>query len=446
VKTLVAGSNRDPAELITDKAVGVSLTAMEQGWSGPPFDPFKLADFLKVRVVPREDIGDARTVPSGSGVTIEFNPNRPRARVRYSICHELAHTLFPDCRNRVRHRLTHDTMKGDDWQLEMLCNLAAAEFAMPFGSLPQVTEAQLNIDYALELRQKYEVSAEAMLLRLVKLTEQQCMFFCASRLNDAESTRACYAADYVKPSRAWRVSIPAGSELPVDTEAGECTAIGYTAKGQEDWAGLGRIRIECVGVSPYPNHTWPRVVGLLKPLRQIGARVPSITYLRGDATQPRGRDNKLLLQVVNDAALTWGAGFSLAIRKKWPALQQGFRSWAMEDRNLALGKIHVATIDDSLSLVSMVAQHGYGPSPRPRIRYLSLQECLRQVANLAAKRGAVVHMPRIGCGLAGGSWNVVRELVDETLCANGIHVSVYDLPGSLAQGHAQAEIQFLGTM
>ena len=87
----------------------------------PPYDPFALAEHLKIPVVARQDIPEARTVPSKQGFLIEFNPNRPRNRVKYSICHEIAHTCFPDCAERVRNRLTHEKMKGEDWQLETLC-------------------------------------------------------------------------------------------------------------------------------------------------------------------------------------------------------------------------------------------------------------------------------------------------------------------------------------
>lgn len=442
VKALVAGTDRDPTEVIAGKALAVSLNAMQQGWTGPPFDPFGLADFLKVRVVPREDIPDARTVPSTSGYTVEFNPNRPKARVRYSIFHELAHTLFPDCHERVRNRVTHSSMKGDDWQLEMLCNLAAADFAMPMGSMPQLTEEHLDIHAALELRQQYEVSTEAMLLRMVKLTQQQCAFFCASPVQSGAS-RPRYVLDYAKPSKTWYAARPSsGTELPLRSVIAECTAIGFTARGQEQWPTLGAVKVECVGVPPYPNHTYPRVVGLLRPPRQSGAAMPAITYLKGDASEPRGVGVRLVVQVVNDAALTWGAGFSLALRKKWPSLQQTFRAWAMARRNLKLGNVHVAAVDDRVSLVSMVAQHGYGPSPTPRIRYLALQDCFKNVAELALQREATVHMPRIGCGLAGGTWGVVSDLVSEEICSRGVSVYVYDLPDKKASGHPQAALDF----
>jgi Zn-dependent peptidase ImmA (M78 family) len=55
-------------------------------------------------------------------------------------------------------------MQGDDWQLEMLCNMAASELLMPIGSLPTLEAEHLTIDSILELRKKYEASTEAILL------------------------------------------------------------------------------------------------------------------------------------------------------------------------------------------------------------------------------------------------------------------------------------------
>ncbi|MGO9267977.1 MAG: ImmA/IrrE family metallo-endopeptidase [Candidatus Binataceae bacterium] len=442
VRALVESTGGDPVEAITRKAVEISLWAMQKGWAGPPFDPFALAGLRGIRVEPREDIADARTVPSGSGLAVEFNPNRTKARVRYSVCHEIAHTLFPDCRERVRNRLSHATMKGDDWQLEMLCNLAAAEFAMPIGTMPEITEERLDIDHVLELREKYGVSVEAMLLRLVKLTEQQCGFFCASRAA-SEGTEPRYLVNYAKWSRTWpKIDLECGTALPRPTVVADCTAIGFTARGNEEWAHLGRVKVESVGVAPYPSEVFPRVLGLLRPARQSGARAPAITYLKGDASEPRGGGTRLLVQVVNDSALTWGGGFSLMLRKKWPSLQQAFRRWAVERGNLKLGNVHLEKVNDTLYLASMVAQHGYGQSLMPRIRYLALRDSLHRVGEIAAQRAATVHMPRIGCGLAGGSWNIVGELVAETMYSQGTRVFVYDLPTLKPSQNAQTALRF----
>ncbi len=35
-------------------------------------------------------------------------------------------------------------------------------------------------------------------------------------------------------------------------------------------------------------------------------------------------------------------------------------------------------------------------------------------------------MPRIGCGLAGGTWARIEPLITTTLCAQDVDVTVYD--------------------
>src|SRR5258708_5818325 len=124
-------------ELLT-RADALTLSAMEAGWSGPPFDPHKLAEFLGIRVIPSADVREAQIVPLSNGsFRIEYNPNKPRARIRFSIAHEIAHTLFPDCAERVRHRFSPQGMTADDLHVEMLCNVAAAAFLMPIATFPE---------------------------------------------------------------------------------------------------------------------------------------------------------------------------------------------------------------------------------------------------------------------------------------------------------------------
>jgi hypothetical protein len=53
---------------------------------------------------------------------------------------------------------------------------------------------------------------------------------------------------------------------------------------------------------------------------------------------------------------------------------------------------------------------------------------LSKIAAFAKDDSAEVHMPRIGSGEAGGHWEIVAEIVDESLCGKGVNVTVYDLP------------------
>lgn len=418
---------RDPVAAMVDRANGIVLDAVEQGWDGPPFDTFELANILGFAVIPCEVIRDARLVPlPRNRYRIEYNPTQSQARIRFSIAHEIAHTFFPDCRERIRNREARHQMVSDDWQLEMLCNVGAAELLMPLGSFPEIGEAEFSIDHLLRLREHFQVSTEAVLLRFLKLSRFPCAVFAASRQSE-KSERL--SIDYLR-ANSWSVPLRSGFDLPLESVVNECRAIGYTAKGDESWdASVGKLHVECVAVPSYPSADNPRVVGLLLPQKARSLSLPSIQYLVGDATEPRGDGERIIAHVVNDATPRWGGGFALVIRRRWRAAQADFVEWTEQDRSrLRLGKHRLFSVGDQLSVFHMVAQHGYGPSDRPRIRYHHLETCLRALTATAHEHAASVHMPRIGCGQAGGNWAVVAELIDDILCRNGVEVTVYDLP------------------
>lgn len=422
---------QDPIEKMIAHARAIVLQAKDSGWSGPPYDPFQLAELLGIDVIPKQDIGDARLVPSKNDrLQVEFNPVRPKGRIHFSVAHEVAHSFFPDCRTQARHRLSAKEMAADDWQLEMLCNIGASELLMPVGTLPELKDEGLAIERLMELRKQYDVSAEALLLRIIRLTDEPCLVFAASR-HDQSSGGKRYSIDYWLTSGSFPDEGARGLTIPPDSVIADCTAIGFTAKGDEDWKKPGaKLHIECVGIPPFPGHSFPRVVGIAKSGKAAKKDVPSITYLKGDATEPRGKGKRLIAQVVNDKTPRWGGGFALVVRKKWPQVQEEFIRWVSENAgNLKLGNVHFTRLPSDLTVCHMIAQHGYGESSTPRIRYGALQQGLMALADEAEKAGATVHMPRIGAGQAGGSWTVISELIQASLCRRGVDVTVYDLPG-----------------
>lgn len=428
----------DPVQYMISLARQKTIEALDRGWLGPPFDPIALAELLGIEVAANSDVRDARTIPATRGrARIEFNPNRPRGRMRYSIAHEIAHTFFPDVGERIRNRAAHAELQGDDWQLEALCNIAAAELLMPYGALTTQRPQGLTTETILELRRRFDVSTEALVIRLAETSDGRIAAFCASPAKAAvEDTH--YRLDYVIGSSAWgRVSRAA--KLPEGSVIRECTAIGYSARGAETWwEDAGRMQVEAIGIPPYPGSVLPRVVGLLR-LADPAHSQPLIRFVRGSATEPRGTGQRIVVQVVNDKTANWGGGgFAMAVRKVWPAVQSDFKDWAESERSsFKLGAVRLAEADPRTLVASIVAQHGYGPSPRPRVRYAGLRDGLQEVARHAVEHRMSVHMPRIGTGQAGGEWGVVRDLIAETLGAEGIQVTVYDLPGSMPPAEPQ---------
>ncbi|MFH1674684.1 MAG: ImmA/IrrE family metallo-endopeptidase [Pseudomonadota bacterium] len=431
-------ANSDPIGVIVEKAKQVVLHALQEGWTGPPYDPFRLAGYLGVGVIPSSDVFDARTVSLGSNrFQIQYNPDKPRSRTRFSLAHEIAHTLFPDCCESVRHRLQIDKIRDDDWQMELLCNIAAAELLMPVGTGSKLEHESVTIDNLLRLQRQYDVSTEAIALRMANLTSEPCTIFVAARTLDQDEP--IYRIDYSIPSRASTLKIPRGLLVRGSRLLSECIAIGFTAKGTEHWTGLPKVELECIGVAPYPNRRWPRIVGIAR-THSLGISTGlRVTYLRGSALAPRGTGPRIIAHIVNDKTPNWGAGFPLALKKKWPDVQEDFRVWALSDRkNLSLGEIHATMLTGDLTIVHMVAQHGYGPSRTPRIRYSALKMCLDKLSSAAVGQSATVHMPRIGTGQAGGEWAVVADLIDDSLARRNIKVTVYDLPAASSVDRGQA--------
>lgn len=421
----------DPVAAITRASQQLVLAALDSGWGGPPFDPLALAKLNQVDVVSNADIPEAQTVPVGShGLRIEFNPERPRARIRFSVAHELAHTLFPDCRERVRQRTTHRDFASDEWQLEALCNLAAGEILMPAGSLAfdaktHTAIKSVSLNRVMMLRKRYDVSAEAIAQRLVRTSSGRCGMAIMS-----STSHGRVRIEYAVSSASWSVPQLAGMRLPSDSILSKPGGALRPLRVVEDWGkAVGQVEMETTLVGAAPGSTEHRLLAILRPLDGDAYPARGISYLHGDALCPM-HPRAMIVHVVNDKTANWGgAGFAAALRRAFPEIQDDFRDWTRQHtNNLRLGRWRIARALAGICVASIVAQHGYGPSSRPRIRYAALREGLVAIARVAREDNMTLHMPRIGAGQAGGSWCVIEDLLRDTCVASGLEVTVYDLP------------------
>jgi Zn-dependent peptidase ImmA (M78 family)/O-acetyl-ADP-ribose deacetylase (regulator of RNase III) len=417
--------NQDPIELIETKARNLVLSARDSGWQGPPFNPLAIAKLLNIPAEANADVIDARTVQDDRGLRIQFNPTQPRERLRFSIAHEIAHTLFPDVGEQPRHRGGSRDIP-DDWQLEMLCNLAAAEFVMPTGSLPP-SDRLPPIEELIREARRFDVSVEAFLIRVTKVTNEPVVMFCASPI-PTENEHTKYRIDYTVPSSIAPTVYMAGRMVPEASAVYGCTAIGYSDHATESWFGFEELSVECVGIPRYPGAQFPRVAGLVRFRPDVATR-QAMRIILGNALEPRAQGNKIICQLVNDQARTWGGGVARSTAKKYPKAQASFSLWVTSiPRSERLGSVHFERISQSTTIASLVGQQGYGPSNMPRIRYVALASCLEKVRGYALEHNSSVHMPRIGEGQSGGSWETVAEIVRTVLVNNGIAVTVYELP------------------
>jgi O-acetyl-ADP-ribose deacetylase (regulator of RNase III) len=154
-----------------------------------------------------------------------------------------------------------------------------------------------------------------------------------------------------------------------------------------------------------------------------------IFYINGDATRPIGEGKKIIVHICNDEG-KWGAGFVLALSARWSEPEALYRKTNVQD--LMLGNVQIVDVGNDILVANMIAQRGIKSQqctnnanvPFPPIRYGAVRACLAEVNDKAYRMNATIHMPRIGCGLAGGNWQDIETIIQETCSVN---VYVYDL-------------------
>ena len=101
-----------------------------------------------------------------------------------------------------------------------------------------------------------------------------------------------------------------------------------------------------------------------------------------------------------------GAGLALQIRKKYPRHYSDFAS-----RVPHLGGLVITQVSSELYIVGVYGQYNIGREKR-QTDYNALRKGLSAVQKMCAEMNLPVYLPYgIGCGLAGGSWAVVEQII-----------------------------------
>ena len=151
-----------------------------------------------------------------------------------------------------------------------------------------------------------------------------------------------------------------------------------------------------------------------------------INYIKGDATNPQGLKPWLIVHICNNKG-GWGKGFSGALSKIWPSAESEYRKWHSGGDNFRLGEVQFVYPKDSIIIANMLAQDGYKSEHNPTpVSYTDLISCLMKISKKYKYHN--IHMPKIGCGLGGGDWNVIQKAINLILVNKGISVTVYEYP------------------
>lgn len=129
---------------------------------------------------------------------------------------------------------------------------------------------------------------------------------------------------------------------------------------------------------------------------------------------------------------TMGSGIAKQIKERCPEAYEADQQTVRGDKS-KLGSYTSATFEthndeEFFTVVNMYTQYGYGTG-KVHVDYEAIRKGFRDIGEEIREWGeddwSTVAYPKIGCGLAGGDWNIVSKIIDEEL--KGIEHTLVEL-------------------
>ena len=130
-----------------------------------------------------------------------------------------------------------------------------------------------------------------------------------------------------------------------------------------------------------------------------------IKYCYGDILNT---DIKYICHCVNSQGIM-GSGIAKQIKAKYPKAYEVYKDRYNIKNKLPLGII-IGADCGSHTILNLVGQKNYGKNGRLYLDYIALRQGIKTINNNISES---VAFPMIGCGLAGGNWQLVSEIIEE---------------------------------
>ena len=188
-----------------------------------------------------------------------------------------------------------------------------------------------------------------------------------------------------------------------------------------------------------------------------------IEYIKGDLFDSLvdETDNIILPHICNDIG-TMGAGFVVPLNRHFPGIRQIYQEWhggnkiarsatpensplymleysgnSFGNDDMKLGSVQFVSspIKPKITVANMIGQSDVVSRVpvssdvliRPPIRYGALRRAMRHVVNFAENYNIKkIWAPKFGSGLAGGDWDIVKEIITEELEGCDVTIVEFD--------------------
>lgn len=108
-----------------------------------------------------------------------------------------------------------------------------------------------------------------------------------------------------------------------------------------------------------------------------------------------------------------GSGVASSIRQKFPEVYTAYQKFCVDNKNALLSKVQRVVTDDGHVVYNMFGQMFYGREAGTHYTdYTALQFCLGSIKNREPVTSTLAFPLFVGCGLGGGSWNVVYQMIE----------------------------------
>lgn len=150
-----------------------------------------------------------------------------------------------------------------------------------------------------------------------------------------------------------------------------------------------------------------------------------INEIKGDLLSARG----VIVHGCN-AQGVMGSGVAKAIKDKWPMVFEEYLAFMKPDHpklvhlhaEWCMGRIQKVVVSDRVVVINAITQQNYGRDGKRYVSYDAIDRAFLAVERMCMLEPyyfhgarATINFPLIGCGLGGGHWPVVREIIEHRL-------------------------------
>lgn len=112
-----------------------------------------------------------------------------------------------------------------------------------------------------------------------------------------------------------------------------------------------------------------------------------------------------------------GSGVALAVKQTYPKAYKDYMD-IHTTVGLLLGKAYPVHVSQEIRLWNAITQSDYGYGVR-QVSYDAVQTCFEEVNDYISRDDsqvpAEVHIPLIGAARGGGNWEIIREIIEQTV-------------------------------